>query len=641
MRKNPAFRHCTNRRRAPHHMTISLVAVFLLSGCCSYRIHPPAGSISGRVVDPQDHAVAGVEVRLGDRRVAVTDRNGKFTIRAVPSDDRLAVSFSAPKFMSTTHIFGARAASDGNTVIIWPRAAPVRLPTAVGGKLEFNGATIVFPPDAFVDAKGRQVKGDVNVSLSVLDVADRRQLASAPGDFTARMRDGSIRDLETFGLFELVVFDGDGRRVDFARDRTARVELTVPDSRREVPQSVGSFSFDERSGRWVQRTSTWQLQSSILSTTLTQNGSSGWWNADYPIDTTCLRVQLLDCHTCLAVAPPVPNVWITATGSGYNGAVKKDDTDGNGIACIPVKTAAHVQLDLDVNQGLQINPLIVATNSADLDPSDCNNCPLVTATHVLASSFSLDPLMAPNTARWCASEGYSNGSPFAVGWLDDNSHVGFPGSGLVLTMNDTDGSGVQCSQSLMNCGGELYAGGEYHTTCFHGYGTYSATITPPAQVPSSSGVVTTFFTYTDDKDGTIGVNGANAQDAHDEVDVELLGRPWIPGFDNDSSLGLCTTMSLIMQTNYFGRHVGGHEKTFCLPYGTHTYSFKWTATSIIWFVDGSQIHMETPGVDPWPTQPGRVFMNIWASAPTVTWAGTFDYSQSGPKFAVFSNVSVP
>jgi hypothetical protein len=638
MRESSAYRYCTSTRRALRHITISLgFAVLLIGGCSSYCIHPPLGSISGRVVDPQDHAVVGVEVRLGDRLVGATDQNGTFVIRAVPTNDRLAVTFSAPKFMSTTRIYEARAAAGGiNTVLIWPRATPARLRASEGGKLKFSGGTIVFPPDAFVDTKGRPVTGEVNVSMSVLDIADPRQLASAPGDFTAKMRDGSIRNLETFGLFELVIADDYGQRVDLARDRTARVELNVPKGRGEVPQSVGSFSFDQRSGRWVQRASTWQLQSSTLSTQLAQDGPSGWWNADQTYDTTCIRVRLLSCHACEGDPAPITGVTVTATGTDYMGGASYGTTIGDGTACLLVKMGAHVKIDIP-HGNLPTDRLDdLATPAVVADCSNLTACPILTATHTVAAAFS-DTLTAQNPARWCASNNYWNHGDFAVGWLSDPTHLAFSSSGLTLTLNDKDAVGAHCASSSTNCSNRNFASGEYKTECYHWYGTYTATIAPPAQ--PSSGIVTGFFTYTDGDpvhEGTVGENGTNG---HDEIDFELLGRPPIAG-----DIGTCTPTSLVVQTNYFAKNVGLHAKAYCLPYGTYTYTFTWASSSITWSIldlIGTTLASRTEprGTGPWPTQPGRVFLNLWANSSGAPWVGQFTYS--GPRSAVFSNVSVP
>ncbi|MBV9496394.1 MAG: hypothetical protein JOZ54_19250 [Acidobacteria bacterium] len=295
-----------------------VLASLLLASCASdYCNRPPQRTIRGQVVDADGHAVGGVVVRVSDRPVGVTDEKGAFLIRVAAPADRLAVSFIASKFVPTTRIISARADGGGTVVVVWPRAASARLDAGAGGKLEFPGAAITFPPDAFVDMSGRRVTGDVAVSLSAVDVKDPRQLASAPGDFTARMRDGSVRSLETFGLFELDITDPAGRNVQFAPGRAARVDLTAPKQRRDLPPSVGSFSFDARDGRWIPQGRFELAPGPIISAPV---DAAGWWNADQPYDTTCLKVQVLGCNGCEGTPGRVSGALVTATGSDYVGA---------------------------------------------------------------------------------------------------------------------------------------------------------------------------------------------------------------------------------------------------------------------------------------------------------------------------------
>lgn len=632
-----------------------------LSGC---RSNGGAQSrlLTGQVVDPQNTPVAGVEVRLPGRPAVLTDGAGRFRIRGAVATERLAVSFRAPRYMETTAIYDRQSRDGGVTVVVvWPRAAAVVLDPVKGGRVAFPRGSITFPPNALVDAAGGAVTGPVNVSMSVLDLADPRQVASAPGDFTARMRDGSIRNLETFGLFELAIADANGRSVQFARDRGARVELTMPRVRgRDLPESVGSFSFEQPTGRWIEEAEfevesldipSWLLQSQITST--------GWWNADQPYDTTCLTVRVLGCRGCEGDSAPILGAEVAATGTDYTGEVSVGQTNASGEVCLAVKRGANVKLEVK-NGGLSSNPLFVATDPNAINPANCTSCPLVTATHVVAGPFT-DPLTAYDSLRWCASN-YWNGilSEFGNAWLFNPTglpkHVTFSAStGLTLTLDNLDESGGQCIVGGTNCKGSAYASGEYKTKCFHGYGTYTATITPPAKLPANgnSGIVTGFFTYTrtdanDPGDGTIGEN--NATSSWDEVDLELLGREPIA---TDCDLtgdcvapNNCSAGDLVVHTNYIGKGVGNHEKDYCMPYATRTYSFIWTKDDITWtYVDAANQtkvlrFQDRNGTPDWPTQPGRVFMNLWANDTGQSWVGNFTYP-GVPVTAVFKDVSVP
>ncbi|HJQ37098.1 MAG TPA: family 16 glycosylhydrolase [Thermoanaerobaculia bacterium] len=620
-------------------MTIALLAALvLLGGCSSWcRVSPPLGSISGRVVDPQDRAVEGVELRLGNRVVGVTDRNGAFVIRAVPTNDRLAVSFSAPTFMRTTRIYEPSLGSRGNTIVIWPRATPSRLQVSKGGTLAFRGGTIVFPPDALVDSEGRRLTGDVEVTMSVLDITDQRQLASAPGDFTAQMRDGTVQNLETFGLFELVA-ESYGRAVKFAPGKAATVELDAP---KEMPAMVPSFRFDERTGRWNQQTAQWRSAGPRIFTTIDW---LDWWNADMPFVTTCLAVDVLGCRTCEGAPSRIAGATVTASPSGYFGSTYSKLTDQNGPVCLPVKMGAHAQINVVYNNHAS-NPLIVATDPSMLDPNTCTNCPLVTVTHVVAGPVNETLTMEPSSG-WCASD-YWNQNEFESAWLKDLTHLKFSNLGMTLTLNEQDAQGNDCdpvtidpNTNKKNCRGAEYAGAEYKTLCYHGYGTYTATIAPPQPNP---GMVTGFFVMSKPgDDNTVGENGAVGWD---EIDIELLGRAPKTGDipTTNQNAGSCVAGDLIVQTNYFAKGNGNHEKAYCLPPATYTYRFIWSASTITWeYQDQQGWHPlglpTTRGSGAWPTQPGRVIMNLWANNSNLSWVGKWAYN--GPRTATFSNVTV-
>jgi len=367
-----------------------------------------------------------------------------------------------------------------------------------------------------------------------------------------------------------------------------------------------------------------------------------------PPDTTCLKVQVLGCRGCEDSSGPIDGASVTATGIDDSGEVSQGVTDSTGEVCLAVKPASRVRLDVSYGS-LHGNPLEVETPAGVLDPADCNSCPLVTATHLVDPALVNEPLEA-DSDTWCASD-YWNGSAaddhgFGSAWLRDPTHLGFSPSGLTMTLNDRDEAGNPCVPSPGdNCHGASYASAEYKTTCFHGYGTYTARITPPpwSDTNANSGIVIGFFTYTDSVNGD-GTVGENDTDGWDEVDVEILGR-WPRAGDNDTADHACADTSLVVHTNYFAKSIGGHEEDYCLPYGTYTYSFTWSESSIEWTATdsgGVVRSLRTATRDPdasWPTQPGRVFMNFWANSSGDDWVGPFAYP--GELQAVFTNVSAP
>lgn len=620
-------------------------------------VKPPASdSLTGRVVDPRNTPVRGAQVRIPGQPVVLTNSKGEFNIRGLPAAERLAVNFSAPGFMDTTRIYNSRRSPIGTSVVvIWPRTAPASLDAERGGELTFPGGTINFPPRSLVDEAGRAVSGNVRVSFSALDVSDRQQIRSAPGDFTARMRDNQIRQLETFGVFEVFVEDANGRRANLAPGRKAAVELFIPRAlQRTVPPSVGLFSFDQSSGLWVEEGTLRTAPNRTRFTTSIVRLTTAW-NADQVLSTTCIKLKILDCAGPNCGLPSgLAGSYVEASGVGYAG-FSDGYTDGNGEICLSVKLNAQVSVTAHhpTLSNIQSNPIEITTPSQVASDSDCGTslCPLVATTHLASVGF-FDDLNAHDTLAWCTSDGWANGDPaFNVGWRAD--HIDFtttPGKMLLALNNYANHPNNPCCMTTTNpcsiignaCSDKPFAAGQYRSKCFYGYGTYEATFKTGA--PRGSGFVTTFFTYTDEYDGTY--DGSTRW--HDEIDVEILSR--LPDAQLDPQEAPCQPNDTVMQTNYFVKGVGGHEHKICLNFDAstseHTYRFVWSDTEIKWYVDpvGTNpipVWTETRDVindEPWPTQPGRIYVNLWSGSCSANpWLGPFIYPGT-PIYAEYNSI---
>ena len=548
----------------------------------------PSGTIMGRVVDPRNTPVRGAEVRVSGQPAVLTNSNGEFNILGLAATKRLAVSFSAPGFMDTTRVYevGESSRITGNVVVIWPRTAPVSLNATQGGKLTFPGGTISFPPLALVDELGRQLQGEVRVAFSVLDVSDPNQLRIAPGDFTARMRDDTIRQLETFGVFEVFVEDSNGQRANLAPGKTAAIELFIPPTLRpNAPRAVGLFSFDKTGGLWIEE-GTFTLTEGQVYTGVIPDILSEW-NIDMPLITTCLKLQILDENGW-----PAPlGTKVEAEGVDYIGLspiVYVEDPTG--VVCLLVKTSAKVSVVAyhpTVNH-IQSCPLEFLTHPYTANDSDCENsaiCPVETTTIKMAGGAFHDDLSSDDPVRWERSEG-ENDSPFNVCWLLNNIPV--PNGILTLVLDQST-----CPSPSTR----PFASGEYRTNACYRYGTYEANF----KAASGDGLITSFFTYT----GTFG------KPTHHEIDVEIFGK-------NPRQL----------QANYYVAGVP-YLKPVDLPFdaseGFHTYKFVWTPGSIKWCVDNNPTPIyEVSGSV--PSLPSKIFVNLWAAdnSPDGMTLGTFD-----------------
>lgn len=560
-------------------------------------------SIMGRVVDPKNIPVPGAEVRAPGSSVVRTNRNGEFEIRGLTASERLPVSFTAHGFMDTTRIYkvGSPRRSTGNVIIIWPRTEATPLDAVRGGKLKFNGGSISLPPNALVDDRGRPLRNKVRVSLSVVDVSDRRQIRSVPGDFTARMRNKKIRQLETFGVFEVFVEGSEGRRANLAPGKTARVEFSIPSvRRRNAPRRVGLFSFDRNSGLWIEegtlsrapgRTSYIAFLANLITS----------WNADDPLNTTCIKLQILNDNN----QPAPQGTMVEAEGVDYSGLSPIAYSDSNGYVCLSVKRCATVRVKAfdPANPAINSCPVRISTPCHSANSNDCGNpslCPLQPDLINLPDGTLYHDLNADDPANWHRANGWTNydqsqpaTSPYDVWWLAAN--VVFSGDGIMrLRLDNTpppSGNNV------------TYTSGEYRSNTTYGYGTFEACLKPA----KGSGLMTSFFTYT-------GPNETPATQ-HDEIDIEFRG--------------VDTTN---MWTNFFYNGIDtGHEGPIALGFDAadefHRYKFVWTASEIKWYVDGVLKRTVTHSTtDPLPITNGKIMVNLWSGRSNAnSWLGPFTY----------------
>lgn len=193
----------------------------------------------------------------------------------------------------------------------------------------------------------------------------------------------------------------------------------------------------------------------------------------------------------------------------------------------------------------------------------------------LAFSDELNTLIAN---RWSAGE-WGSYDPFINGWHP--SQITFNNGTMTLTLADI---------------GNVLTSGIYLTNQTYHYGSYGIKL----RASNTPGTITGFFTYTGPSEGTV----------HDEIDVEIKG-------DDPTK----------MQVNYWTNNVE-HPTIINLGFDasatTHTYTFRWNADKIEWYVDGAKIHTETGSRGALPTTPGKIMINVWGSMNAAPWSSDFN-----------------
>lgn len=209
------------------------------------------------------------------------------------------------------------------------------------------------------------------------------------------------------------------------------------------------------------------------------------------------------------------------------------------------------------------------------------------------------------------SDGWTNGDVFNVVWKKDN--VKYENGLMSLGIKEEKATAwLNDAEVEFN-----YTAGEARTQNYYHYGDFEVCMKPSA----NPGTASTFFTCTgpydtkfvldDNGEYKLDANGQRVTVAnpHDEIDIEFLGKD--------------TTK---VQFNFFVNGKGGneymHDLGFDASEGFHTYGYRWTETSITWFVDGEPVYKVTTDktvtpaknlviVDALPSTPGRILTNYW------------------------------
>ena len=345
---------------------------------------PPAEqvSISGTLVDSSNRPIVGAAILIDGAQVGTTTGTGGFAIKHKADPARLPVSFTAGGYVGTTRIFDLPKTGELATspTVLLARAAPTVLQAERGGRVTFGDGTLLVPPNAFVDGRGRPVTGPVKVSVTAFDVGDPKAIRRAPGDFRAKTADGSDIRLQSYGMFDLAVTDPAGKALSVAKGVQLPFTVRVPERlARQASKTAGLYSLEPKTGLWVAEGELTQTEPLVYSGAISRTGT---WNADNPYEVTCITVRVVRLDFTTQTNVPVDNAQVTATGITY-GSVSTGQSNANGLVCLLVKRNEQIQISAwkQVGTSTWMSPTepVVQTPDVQSDATACGTdvCPLV------------------------------------------------------------------------------------------------------------------------------------------------------------------------------------------------------------------------------------------------------------------------
>jgi len=168
-----------------------------------------------------------------------------------------------------------------------------------------DGASVTVQANSFDAATGT---GDINVTITPVDVSNRTVLAAFPGDFTGVVPASGETPIVPLGTVEFEFTDSNGNELDLVDNATADILIplyvsTYPDGTTPitVTDPIALWSLDEDTALWTLEGTGFVVASAASPTGLALSATVShfsWWNCD------------------VAIAPALAAITVTSTDTG-------------------------------------------------------------------------------------------------------------------------------------------------------------------------------------------------------------------------------------------------------------------------------------------------------------------------------------
>jgi hypothetical protein len=331
--------------------------------------------LAGHVVDHNGKPVAGAQIAHAGKVIGKSARDGRFKVTLAAEGKRIAVTFTARDHMPNTRLFDSRVTGGGTVVVVWPITNRVTFDARQGLAISFGRSGIRIRPGTLIDRQGKPLGEGAVLEFTLLDVTNPSERPAIPGDFKGLMRDRSVVQLNSFGVFQLSVLDRKGRAATLAHGETIDLSIAVPEQLApKTPKAIPYFDFDGSTGNWVEVGSfEW------AGSTLTYNGHverfGGPQNLDDPTMVTCVTIRTVDdwFHN------PLPSASVTAHLSQSN---SYGVSNASGYVCLLVERNAPFSVTGSVVFGgsnyVSIAPMNFMAPNIQSGAADCGDpvkCP--------------------------------------------------------------------------------------------------------------------------------------------------------------------------------------------------------------------------------------------------------------------------
>ena len=255
----------------------------------------PRSTISGRIssVDGSALANASINVLSGGASVATlsTGPDGHFSTQLI-ADISVVLQLSDTGFADQV-VPAHSPNANGNVFLdikMIPRGQAQSFNVDAGATLNGDdGASVSVAPGSFVDAAGNVVTGNVDVTITPVDIANPATLAAFPGEFSGVLEgDSTDTPFVSLGTVEFE-FSQNGQPLQLGVGQTASVIIPIYESTYQdgtpiyVGDAIPLWSLDQGTGIWTQEGNGTVINSPDSPTGLAMQATVShfsWWNCD-------------------------------------------------------------------------------------------------------------------------------------------------------------------------------------------------------------------------------------------------------------------------------------------------------------------------------------------------------------------------
>jgi hypothetical protein len=273
---------------------------------------PVQATVTGKIIDNNNNAVAGATVRAGNN-TTTTDNRGLFRFNNIQLDKySTVITVEKSGFFKGYRVFSA---SVNNTNFVKLKLVPKTLIGSIdavaGGSVNLpDNSKITLPASGVVVKSNNQsYSGSVKIYAAVIDPTSADIAQVVPGSFQGTDADNNRVTLKSYGMLAVELEGNSGEQLQIATGKTAKLRFTIPSSLRSTaPATIPLWSVDEITGLWKQE------GSATKGTDYYEGDVShfSFWNCDASIPTIYLELNLKTVEGALPFTP----VKITRVNSG-------------------------------------------------------------------------------------------------------------------------------------------------------------------------------------------------------------------------------------------------------------------------------------------------------------------------------------